>query len=474
MNGNGAWQRAWRPEDPWVLAAVGTMLVLRLVTVLITGPQVFPDTASYRAGFLDFSDTSLLGHSVRPPGVTVWMALWPGDVAIIVAQALLAVLCWSILLREVYLRCETPAVRRAAVVLVTLLASLPAIACWDAIITSESVSLSTGALALGLLLRAVRRPGWGSLALFAAASLWYATTRPVTVAVVVTWAVLLAVTALVLRADPVKWLAAAGVLVLISGYAYVVSQRGDAAWSEAYGFSRTTQAYAYNIGTNPLGDAVIAAVKKSDAPRCVIPADRKAVTVHGPASWIGGVTKSCPEADVWLSEHWASFWRTWLLHHPQSAKLIVQAQLPTALATQVYGTYRSGVPLSIQQSFVATAGQTTTPHSTNFLTVPALAWFSAALVLLLMAARAYTRSDSTDALLLWGTALASLASIVVTVLLIQTPPNENGRENVAAATMIITTAVLAALLAADRAAARRRAGAQVASTEAEDGAGPGD
>ena len=77
----------------------------------------YPDTDTYRVRGLV---PGLLaeqpgGRSVRPWGVTAWMALWPSDEAIVLAQTALSIVAWSVLALTAAAGIRRTAVRRVVV-----------------------------------------------------------------------------------------------------------------------------------------------------------------------------------------------------------------------------------------------------------------------------------------------------------------------------------------------------------------------
>ena len=105
------------------------------------------------------------------------------------------------------------------------------VAAWDADMLSESVSVSTGILALVALVRFTRRPSWPRGGVLALAALWFTMTRPNIFPVLLAWAVALVVVGL-LRREALLWSVVAGSFVLMSVYAYVYNVRSDDTWRD--------------------------------------------------------------------------------------------------------------------------------------------------------------------------------------------------------------------------------------------------
>ena len=450
--------RRWRLRtiDPFLAVALVAFAIVRLTSVARTTPAVFPDSSGYRSGFRDFTLVSLTGGQPRPWGITAFMALWPGLDSLTFAQAVLGVVAWSFLAVEVWLLLSRTLWRRVAVVLVLLLGLVPAVVGWDAAVLSESLSISTGILSLAALLRAIRRPSGWSIALLVGLSLWFTMTRPLTLIVVLAWGGVALVLAAISPRARVAWLLGAVLLIAEAGYSYAYNQATDNAWVAVSGHSRTTAAYAYNIGFNPVGDDVLVSVRASDAPRCMIPAAQADVARHGTTVWVNKTVAECPQMETWATANWGSWWRRWLVQHPHQAAAIVRSQMSGALATPVYAHVPKVLPTSVQSLFIV--GGPVLParvaKTQSFVVLVPLLWFGAALVLLLLGWRRVGWRSRSAEFALWVTAGASLLSVVVGVLLLQTPPGESGREHAAPRIMLAATGVILVMLGADRLSAR--------------------
>ena len=137
--------------------------LVRLLAVITAAPVNAPDAGGYRVrndNFLNFALTSLDGHSKRPWGVTAWMALWPSDRGILLGQVALSIVAWAALAVTVAQGIENRAARRILAFLVLLVSCTGEVIAWDANMLSESVSVSTGILALVAAIRFTRQPSW--------------------------------------------------------------------------------------------------------------------------------------------------------------------------------------------------------------------------------------------------------------------------------------------------------------------------
>ncbi len=436
LPGRGAWI-----ADPVVGAMVLVYPLIRLLGVITASPVNAPDSSGYRVrgdSFLNFSLTSLDGHSIRPWGVTIWMALWPTDRGILLAQVVLSIVVWVALAVTVAEGIGNPLARRIVVLLLLLVSCTAQVTAWDANMLSESVSVSTGILALVAIIRFVRQPTWPRAAVLVLAALWFTMTRPNVFPVLMAWAVALVVVGL-LRRQALLWSLVAGSFVLMSLYAYVYNVRSDDTWREKFGVSRTTIAYAYPIAQNdPVAEDVLADVRKSDAPRCMIPATPKDATRGGPTLWVHRTAAVCPGMDAWATDNWTRWWVSWLLHHPSKTVQIIHAQLPNALSPPVYADVSAPAPQFVSSMYF---GSTAIPQSNNsarsYRTQPLLLWLAAIVVLAVLGRRRFRSGNWHADLVVLAGAAGALVSAVTGGLLIQAAPDGVGRES-AGVTLLLT------------------------------------
>ncbi len=445
-----------------VLALLAAFPVVRLLQLLGSGgtspyPTTYPDTPTYRTHgtWLDLSLTSLDGRSVRPWGVTAWMALWPGDLGIVLAQVVLSTVAWATLALTLAALVRRPLVRRLLAAAVLVLGCTAQVAGWDLVVLGESVSISSGVLALAALVRFAAAPTGRRAAVLLAFALWFTMTRPNVFVVLLGWAVALAVLALARRgAGRIRpYGVVAAVLVLFSVYAYVYNVRSDVAWHRTLGYSRTTVAYGYPVSANdPVARQVIAGLRRSGAPACMIPSAPNVVSDHGTTAWVVRTVRSCPQMDSWATAHWNRWWAGWLLGHPRSTLRIIGTELPSSLSPPVWGPITSAVPAPVADLLFGSQPQpqsAVTSHT--FRTQPLLLWLAAVAVLGALARRGRVGPDSGNVRpLLAGTILGGLGSAVSSGLLIQTAPFEVGQESAAAAVLITVSLVTLTALGVDR------------------------
>jgi hypothetical protein len=456
------WSDGLLTTDPVVKVMVLLLPLVRLLMVLPVSPSVYPDGRTYRQAntWLDFSWTSFDGYSVRPWGVTVWMALWPGDRAIMLAQALLSGVAWATFAVVIARGIGNRVVRRLFVLAIVLLACSAQLANWDSVIQGDSLPMSTGILALAALVWLVREPTWGRAGLFAAAALWFSMTRPNTFVVLLVWAVGLLAIGLLRRRVLVLGVTAA-VLLAFCGYSYLYNMRSDAAWTDRMGWARTTVGMAYPLGRyDPVAAAVLRDLKKTDAPTCLFPPNAAAVTAKGTTAWIATRVAECPGVDEWASKNWQSWWINWLVQHPSSALTIVKSQLPESLAPSVWGNVVAATPDSVSELFLGTRKLPQDAHpQQSYRTQPLIFWFAAsgALALVARSRRLWRGTPWGVDLALVATVLGGLGSAVSSGLLIQTVPHEVAQESLGATAVITASAVALVAVGFDRVLSRRPA-----------------
>lgn len=429
-----------------VRAMIAGFALLRVFAGATSGPTSYPDSPTYRTKgtFLDLSLTSLDGGSMRPWGATVWLALWPSDQAIVFAQTALSILAWAALALAVAAGIRRAAVRRAVVLLLLLLASTAQLANWDLAMICESVSVSSGILALAASLWFARQPSWGRGVAFLLAALWFSMTRPNVFPTLLAWAVALLVIA-VLRRQLLPWGVVAVLLVGFSLYSYVYNVRSDPSWQATWGATRTAVAYGYPVSqNNPVATDVIADMRASDAPECMVPARPEQVSGRGgTTAWVIRTVDKCPGMETWLDANWSRWWSLWLLQHPDKTLRIIDAQLPNALSPPIYTDVMAATPGPVSSLFFGSPALSQTAHpSEHYRTQPLLIWLAAAAVLAWLGRRRWRGSEWGSDLLLAATVGGTLGSAVAGVLLIQTQAPEVGREAVGLTALLTASGIV--------------------------------
>jgi hypothetical protein len=172
----GAIGRAQACGWPLELLVVGAYVVVRVWQAAAATPLYTRDSVDYaRIARLPIGGT--FASEVKPWGLPLLYKLLPGDLAISVpiAQLLLSIGAWLALAFAVGRCVEHTKLRRLALVCVLTFSCSAAVAQWDAVLLSESLSLSLFALVLAAGFELVRRPRPVALAaLLVLAMLWAA------------------------------------------------------------------------------------------------------------------------------------------------------------------------------------------------------------------------------------------------------------------------------------------------------------
>lgn len=147
-------------------ATIVVAAVLRVLAVVGLRSYRYVDS-------IDYETLDVTGGSRRPWVTPLLYQLVGDDASRVAAQALLGAACWSLLAAEVALQLQDRLVRRIAVLAVALLGASTAITNWDTTILSESLALSTTALAAAAFLRFGRvRSARSAVAAVGATFLW--------------------------------------------------------------------------------------------------------------------------------------------------------------------------------------------------------------------------------------------------------------------------------------------------------------
>jgi hypothetical protein len=145
-----AWLRRPPARDRWLLGAIVLYGAGRLAMVAGLTPLVHQDTAGYFR--LDF------GGAQRLWTVPLLYTTVSDHHAIVVAQALVGVAAWGLLLWTVGRRLQRPPMAGACVAVLLLLGLTPHVVSWDAVLLSESLGASATVALVALALWWTRRP----------------------------------------------------------------------------------------------------------------------------------------------------------------------------------------------------------------------------------------------------------------------------------------------------------------------------
>jgi len=230
--------------------------------------------------------------------------------------------------------------------------------------------------------------------------------------------------------------------------------RSDAAWTALHGFSRSTVSFAYPIGPfNPVASQIVADLRKSDAPRCMIPEGERLNAPLGTFQWVSETVPKCPGMNTWATENWQRWYISWLLTHPKSTIRVIDSQILYSLAPTVWGNVVAATPNSVAALFLGTPSVPQDAHpKKSYHAQPLILWGLAA-VGLAFAARRRGRWRGSP----WAVDIALAASVaggllcaISSDLLIQTVPWEVAQESLASAVVITAALVTGVGLGIDR------------------------
>ena len=298
----------------WQLAVLGS-------------PLSYSDTPTYRApgqSWFDFSSVSFVGSSLRPWPVTLVYALTPSDRYRVLAQFSVGTLCWAFCIYQAGRAVDNRRLASLTSVLIAILALTLGVSGWDAVLSSESLSLSLVALYIGGILSMTRHGArWANLAVSLVAALLLALTRPamiplaVIVPIIPCWA-------WHKRAQggqsSRRTTATAAIILLLAvasaGYAWVYNANIDQAWGHWLGLpglnGRTITQYRVASETR-LGPDFVEGMTDRGGPACLLKA------TSPDQDWLASHKESCSEGLSWLSENFVPSLTIHLVSNPRLA-----------------------------------------------------------------------------------------------------------------------------------------------------------
>jgi len=296
-----------------------TFFVLRLLQFLFAGqyPATYPDSGTYRVEGGAWLDFSLVDAQARPTIVTAFFALLPDDSTRVLVQWLISTFAWLVLLSGTALIFQKLWVTFFAALGVWSVGLSFYVLQWDSTILSESLSITTSVLGIGLLV-------W-----------WWATKK--------SWIAILAIVAFGLTAlnRPNLWVVLAGLLIILLLLAKNVGLSGlvkwlavgltgvfliaglaqqrinDANFAGDDGLDRIGWSYASMLSDeSPLASQLIPSLIGSGIPNCMIP-QKPFVSEDGPINIVIGLQNSCPKGVRWVNENFLFWYIGFLASDPQ-------------------------------------------------------------------------------------------------------------------------------------------------------------
>jgi hypothetical protein len=295
-------------------------------------PIVTVDTPMYRSEgqpWLDFKIVDFLGYELRAWPVTALYALAPNDRVRVLAQFVIATVCWVYCIRQFGMLTPNRLATRLASLAVAVLALTVGVSGFDALLMSESLTMSLVALYVGALLSLAG--GRGRLptvvvALVAAALL--ALLRPVLVPlpagiVLVAYLMWMRNGAERRARARASVVAVAAVAVAAMAYGWTYNVNIDKTWGHWVGSpglnGRTLHQYYVAAYGTPFGPRIVEAMVDGGGPTC-LRAELEASAATPSRDHLAEERKSCPQGQRWLSDHFVPTLVTHFATHPADAR----------------------------------------------------------------------------------------------------------------------------------------------------------
>ena len=449
--------RRWAASPAVAVAVV--YVLLRLVQWVLSLPTVVgPDSHSFLPGpgltgspngYVGFEKVSFTGDgAIRPWTVSLPYAVLLTDYFRSIAQLLVSTASFLFLAQSV--RGAVSSARLGAVLGATVLVfSLSTLVTgWDMLLNRESLAISLTAVYAGILLRvlkervpstAVWAAGWGLLLLI---------TRPTMAPVVLPLQIfafaMIAMgprrqsTGSARRPRRMAVLLGIPILVVMTFYPLAYSANLDASWDKWYGQTHSETQFGYVVSDyNPKAGELRAALTGS-APDCLI----ESIPVYtgdyvgAPWGFAAAMRESCPGFTEWYEENWPGWYYRYVATHPTYVAKLAVTGIPLALHPWDTTEAVSVLPLPLRDAFYpAVQGDEGLGTYEPFYLYWSVAIALIAIGLLGFGRRlkATVRHNRSLAVFVALLVLGSLASIVISLVLIPSYPLETNRVNITAA-----------------------------------------
>ena len=196
----------------WFAALIAVFALGRLAPVVGTSGERWPDTSSYL-------DLRWWGGKRLPVVPLFYDLMGEGGSTIVVGQALLGIVCWSVAAILISVTFATRGFRVGFMGLFLLLGLTPQVALWDASLLSESLSISFGVLATALAYRIVTDREWHMVVAFGLLVILWLFCRQAHAYVAILSALPFLLAGLMIRPRQRTWLVAASLLILLGSLA---------------------------------------------------------------------------------------------------------------------------------------------------------------------------------------------------------------------------------------------------------------
>lgn len=361
-------QRRTRPLVPMIL--IGLYVLARVFILVRSKPFVAFDTTSY-APTGPVEVLSFTGNAPRPWGVPLLFSIMPTNEARVIADWLIGTAAWACLAWALWTMLRSQIARIIGIAAVLLLALTPQLVVWDFAVLSESLSISLGVLALGLLMIWSRTRSRIALAGMVAVAFWWIFTRQDVMTMV---AALIAVLVLYIwRNRSVRKAAVAAVAVLVLGIGWhaallpSIDKAYGGWWLNGYNFTDAT--FIYRLRLVVLKDPQMRSAYWTEfgMPRCA-PAEQVAKATAWRIRDFSSGVRQCPELDAWMTENASSVGYKYAAKHPRHFAAATLKVAPETLAGSLEGQYQT----KVQQVMPWSAGRVFWPGKSQVLPLTAV------------------------------------------------------------------------------------------------------
>ncbi|ATO13974.1 hypothetical protein CO540_09130 [Micromonospora sp. WMMA2032] len=445
--------RSWLRGDRSLLAVLLVAFVAARLSIAarVEAFRTF-DTRSY-AGLLDgpnpTATVSFTGHAPRLWGTPLLYSLAGSDPARAWAQALIGTAAWVLLVLALWIALRTTTARVCAATALFVLALTRAVYVWDHTLTAESLSISLGLLAFGLLALWARRRSWPLLAATVLVTVWWMFVRQDMLLFIALVPAVLVV--LAWRDRSRRWPAVVALGALLAGLAWNAALLGPtdqtfSRWS-ASGRSQTDETFLYRLMVEVQRDPAMHRAYHDELgmPQCQAIEDPALVRRWNVRKFSEAYAR-CGELQTWAEEHELGVGFRYALAEPEHYREIMGHRiLPMALGSTELHTY--GRPVTMLPEAVGSVF-----YPPRHLALPLIGGAAALALLACVATGAVRRRRWLTAIGVVG-GLVSVASVLASLML---SAGEYTRFGIQEAIYLRISLVVLAVAALDAGLTRRR------------------
>jgi 4-amino-4-deoxy-L-arabinose transferase-like glycosyltransferase len=300
---------------------------------------------------------SFVGHAPRPWGAPIFFVLFDDDRSRAVGQWAIGTLAWALLAWSIYRLLYHQVAQLVALAGILVLGLTRAVANWDFVILSESLSISLGVLALALYLWWLRTKSSWVLVLMVPVAIWCTYTRVDMFVMVAPLCVALAWHAWRSRQNAKlrnQAVAASAVLAIAIGLSYAVigpeTLRYQQRWSFEPAMSHERGLLVYRLRISVFGDPEVKAIfeQKLGMPKCA------AADEFSESGWaidkFDAVIRTCPELEAWTEQNVNGLWGRYAAAAPTVFARQIGQLTSSSLSGSAYAQTPAVVPRVIEKA----------------------------------------------------------------------------------------------------------------------------